>query len=1341
MTLFRQIHRSSLSSALRATRRMATLAKEFPFFSSDFLRGGEGHPRVDSGTAEERRAKRGKDAGSANSSAERPRTPERGYEIAGDNERALAEAEEARPAFATEDAASRSSVASALLRARKRAALGCVTVAMGLLLTAAPSAEAAAPVVTTGAAAELHFSRALLGGTVNPSGQGLEECLFEYGEKTATYTQTAPCAEPGAAAVGSGTKPVAVHAQLTGLSASTEYHFRLTVKSADSTVHGADATFTTLGPPRLSVSVSPNAEWVQPGRQAAFRVIVENTGEDETLGPIKIKNTLPPALTASEVRFFYVDVPRLEEAEGAPHIGTQANLAGLLCSSTAECRFPGSLSGLGIQSLRPGPGERLVMLVGFQVPEGLEGPLADFGEVSGGGAPRAEASATLQAAAAPAFGHLGFGATLTNAAGEPYTQAGGHPYEFSTEFDFATVSCVSPESQSLPYDSACPLYDPKDITSYLPPGLIANPQAVPHCKLAAYFAEECERLKDAVGTLDLRLYDESSSAYKFIEPILNLEPSSRYPGELGALVAGAPYVLITSSIRDGSDYGVTSTSATVQSGVNRTRVNLWGVPANHAHDPLRGKVCEGFGAAGGKNPSGYNGIFFDYLSLPEIEEWCARQEPLQGGPGGPAETPEVPFLTMPTECSGDPLIVRGLYDSWQQPALYAEESSQLPPVEACNALSFEPTIESRPTTSLADAPSGLEFDLHVPQNEAPEGVATPELKESVVTLPRGIRLNPASANGRRGCTEAQANLHVEAPSECPDASKLGEAEIVSSLLHEPLKGSLFLATPHANPFGALLAVYLSVEGQGIRIKTPGHLETDPQTGQITTRFPQNPQLPFEDSRLRIFGGALGALRTPSACGVYTTTSEQTPFSAPESGPPAKSSAGFETTEAENGGPCPKAEAEEPNAPRFSAGTETPQAGAFSPFALKLVRDDGSQEMSRIETTLPPGLIGRLAGIAYCPQAGIERARSREREGGGAEEQADPSCPASSEVGTVDVTAGAGPTPIGVPGHAYLAGPYRGAPLSILIVTPALTGPFDLGAVVVRAGLYVNPETAQITAKSDPLPSILDGIPLDLRSVALKLSRHDFTLNPTDCNELGFTGAATSVLGQVAPLSERFQVGGCSALPFKPALSMAFSGSTKQAGNPAVHADLSFPSGGPFANVSRAVVTLPPTDLVDNAHINTPCTKVQFAEGIIPGERCPPGSVIGFAKATTSLLEKPLEGPVYLRAHPGVGLPDIVAALNGQIDIALVGKVDTVGGRIRTSFETVPDAPVSNFSLTLDGGHKGLLENKPHFCAHPLHAAADITAQNGKTANLNPLLRTPCAKRTKHRKRHHRGARR
>ncbi len=1045
--------------------------------------------------------------------------------------------------------------------------------------------------------------------------------------------------------------------------------------------------------PAWKVTVTPNADYILPGSEyvASYKIEAENVGEEPTSEsePIVVEDVPPVGTTIERSQFDNLGLGEFDLSQYE------------MCPTINRCVYPeGPFKSFVPQSLSPG--QRLVMVVAVTVPPGVEGTLEDVAKISGGGLPPVETSGVNTANAEPPFGTLHFDASITSSGGEPYIQAGGHPYELSTEFNFETYSTA--ELSGYASSGTVPMRDPRDIAVDLPPGLVANPQAVPHCTLADYFSEECARPKVAIGDACIRFFGWTEGGCRIISPILNLQPEHAFPAEFGILIGGAPFILVTTQIRTGGDYGATAVNVAGEANVSRIKTTFWGVPADPGHDALRGKECQHVGAT--------------FQSVVELERQCEGEEGVGSG-GGSAEVEEMPYLTMPTECSGNPLPIVGRYDSWQVPGEYTKRTDEVSAVERCNVLSFQPTIEAGPTTNLADAPSGFEFHLHVPQHEDPEGVATPELKEAAVRFPKGLSINPASGDGLGTCSEAQIGLHSDAPASCPNSSELGSVEVNTPLLHEPLLGFLYLATPRQNPAGSLLAGYMSFEGQGVLIKLAGKFETDPATGQITAKFLENPQLPFEDLKLNVFGGARGALRTPAVCGAYETTSELTPFSAPESGPPATPSAEFETEHGPTGGECPYSETDLPNSPRFHAGTESSQAGIYSPFALKLVRDDGTQEVTKVDTTLPKGLVGRLAGTSYCSDAGIAQAKSREHEGGGAEEQASPSCPTGSEVGTVDVGAGAGPTPLYVHGRAYLAGPYKGAPLSLAIITPAVAGPFDLGTVVVRAALHVDPETTQIHAVSDPIPTILEGIPLDVRSITLKLSKPDFTLNPTSCEESFFTGSALSILNVAAPLSQRFQVGGCPALAFKPKLSLQLKGGTKRTKHPALTAVLKMPPGD--ANIAAAQVTLPHSELLDQGHIGTICTKVQFA-----ANACPAKSVYGQARAFSPLLDQPLEGPVYLRSSSHK-LPDLVADLNGQIQVVLAGRVDAVHERLRTSFEAVPDAPVSKFVLQMQGGKKGLVVNQENLCGKhaELKATALFSGQNGKSTEFEPRVGNTC----------------
>ncbi len=680
---------------------------------------------------------------------------------------------------------------------------------------------------------------------------------------------------------------------------------------------------------------------------------------------------------------------------------------------------------------------------------------------------------------------------------------------------------------------------------------------------------------------------------------------------------------------------------------------------------------------------------------------------------------------MPTSCI-EPLRSVFSYSTWSQPDSFLSQGFDEQVPAGCNQVEFDPTLEARPTTDVADSPSGLHVDLHIPQkeNESPGGRGQADLRDTVVTLPKGLVVNPSSANGLGSCTSAQVGYRAGTsapmeftpdPAQCPPSSRIGTVELNVPAVDHPIKGGVYVATPHDNPFGSLLALYIAVDDptSGVVVKLAGEVHADPQTGQLTTTFAGTPQQPFEDFHLEFFGGAGAALRTPAVCGTYSTTSSLTPWSAPESGPPATPSDTYSITREPGGGGCPSAGGGESNSPGFDAGTLAPIARAYSPFVMRLRREDGSQEFSSVSATLPPGLLGKLAGIPYCPEAAMTAAEAKS----GRVEQASPSCPAASQLGTVTVGAGAGPAPYYTNGRLYLAGPYKGAPLSLVAITPAAAGPYDLGTVVSRVAVHVDPETARITAISDPIPHILQGIPLDVRSIVVNVDRADFTLNPTNCDPMTAGGEVTSVFGQIAPLSSPFQVGECSGLAFKPKLSFALTGKPNRGAHPALKAVLRMPEGG--ANIAKAVVTLPHSEFIDQGHFRTICTRVQYAQGA-----CPAGSIYGFARAASPLLEKPLEGPVYLRSSSHE-LPDLVISLDGQVHFDAVGHVDSVNGGLRTTFEAVPDAPVTSLVLKMQGGKKGLFVNSTNICAKNYRATVEFDAQNGKVADSRAPMKAKC----------------
>ena len=755
------------------------------------------------------------------------------------------------------------------------------------------------------------------------------------------------------------------------------------------------------------------------------------------------------------------------------------------------------------------------------------------------------------------------------------------------------------------------------------------------------------------------------------------------------------YVHIIGSVRSDGDYGLSGNTRDVialsQNPIIAVRAEFWGDPAGESHDKVRGGC----------------------LSPDPSRPSCPNEEPT-----GRA------LLTAPVQCSGAQTKSGASADSWEEYGVFQKasyESADLSGTPAflggCNQLSFDPTIEARPTTNLADSPSGLDVDLHQPTDEKlATGNSPAIMRNTTVTLPQGMTVNPSSAQGQGACSEAQANLNTLSASACPGEARLAEAEVTTPLLEHPLSGSVYLAKPFQNPFGSLLAIYLAIDDPktGTVSNLAGEVKADPVTGQLTTTFRDNPQLPLEDVKLHFFTGPRASFRTPATCGTYSTTTNIEPWSAPETAN-AHPSDSFAIGAAPGGGACPSSAAGAPNSPSFSAGTLVPQAGAFSPFVLKVKREDATQPLAGIDATLPPGLTGKLAGIATCSEAQIAQAQARSHPNDGAKELASPSCPSSSEVGQVDVAAGAGITPLHVTGHAYLAGPYKGAPLSLAVITPAVAGPFDLGVVLVRTALYLNPTTGQIHAVSDPFPQILEGIPLDLRQITLQMGRPQFTLNPTSCDPMTITGSVASALGGSAGVSAPFQVGGCSALGFKPKLTLNLKGGTKRGGHPALKAVLTMPGGD--ANIGSAVVALPHSEFIDQGHFRTICTRVQFA-----AHACPPGAVYGHVRAISPLVGYQVQGPVYLRSSNNQ-LPDLVMSLHGPpsqpIELEAAARIDSVHGGIRSSFEAIPDLPVSKVVLEMEGGKKGLFENSTDICAKVYNAQASFEAQNGRASDFSP----------------------
>jgi hypothetical protein len=856
-------------------------------------------------------------------------------------------------------------------------------------------------------------------------------------------------------------------------------------------------------------------------------------------------------------------------------------------------------------------------------------------------------------------------------------QAGSHP-DFTTSFSLT----VNPDAVIGGKPSPGPDESVHSVDVDLPPGLIGNPTGIATCDQIDFVkpgagAAFCP-LASQIGVAEVGVTLETGPGTAVVG-IFNLSHGPDVPALLGFNYLGT-VAKIEARVRPG-DYGVSAGTIAIPQAltVQNVKLRLWGVPADSSHDGERGNLPE----PGLQAP----------IPLPDV--------------------PHVPFLSAPTYCPGTPsaFTIRG--DAWSSIGDFdsrtiTTDSDGTPFIFSdCEGLPFDPSVDVAPSTGAAGAPTGLNVELVVPQSEDPNARATSHVREVKMTLPEGMSVAASSAAGLGACSLSEIGLGSNAAPTCPDSSKIGTVRIDTPLLAEELEGDVILAKQNDNPFNSLLAMYIAVKGPGFYLKLPGKVDPDPKTGQLTVTFADNPQLPFERLKLNLIDGPRAPLANPSSCGTYTVKTTVTPWSgtAPvELNTPIKVDEGCNT-----GGFDPK----------LNAGTVDPTGGAFSPFVLQVTREDGEGDLARLKATLPQGLLAKLKGVELCGEA----------------QAATGDCPAASKVGQVTVGAGSGPLPVYVPEAgkaptaAYLAGPYKGAPYSMVVKVPAQAGPFDLGTVTIRNALQIDPTTAEVTAVSDPLPQILQGIPIAYRDVRVEVNRPGFTINPTSCKEMAVTSVLTSATGQTATPSSPFQASGCGELAFKPSLAVSLKGKMNRTGNPALKAVLKMPKADQ-ANIAKTTVVLPPAMFIDNAHINNPCTRVQFN-----ADECPAGSILGQATAYTPLLDKPLSGPIYFRSNGGDReLPDLVADLKGQIHVTLVGFIDTAkSGGVRTRFADVPDAPVSKFVLRLSGDKKGLIENSENLCSFTPKAKVQMTGQNGKTANSNLKLGTSCGKASKRKK--------
>jgi hypothetical protein len=1037
-----------------------------------------------------------------------------------------------------------------------------------------------------------------------------------------------------------------------------------------------------------SLSVPAN---LPPGGHGTVLARASNLGAGEVTGSsakVTLRDALPAGVVATSVS------GRVESIAG--FIGLRGTVpCAVVSGSLVECTFEGTLS----------PYEDLEAEIGVEVLGSAKSGELNQVTVSGGGAHGVSLERPIVVSGSPTpFGPENFEQTAFNEDGSLDTQAGSHPFGLTTTLDLNRTA-------EAPFQPA----QPKDLHFNLPPGLIGNPQPFPQCSDAQFekgikgkgkgFVNECPA-NTALGVATITIYEPLvfHGVITITSPVFNLKPAVGEPARFGFLTLIANVILDT-SVRTGGDYGVTVSvkNITQIASLLDSQVTFWGVPGDPIHDQSRGWACV------------------------DGEVWGVVIENGDLGPcNAQGQSSPPPLLSLPTSCTGA-LRTTMQADSWAQEGSFTAPLAPPfePSLDGCNRLPFSPSIGVAPDSQAGSSPSGLTVGIHVPQDALlnTTGLAEANVKDTNVTLPEGVALNPAAADGLEACSEVQIALSVNVVPSCPEASKVGTVEIKTPLLPNALTGAVYLAAQDANPFGGLVALYIVAQDpiSGTLVKVAGEVKPDPVTGQLVSTFKDTPQLPFEDLSLHFFGGSRAPLSTPASCGTYTTRASIAPWAGND---PAEPSSAFQIVSGPNGSACANPL---PFSPSLTAGTTSIQAGGFSPFTMTMSRPDGSQNLQAIKLRMPPGLLGTLATVKLCPEAQANAG----------------TCGPESLIGHTVVSVGVGGNPYSVQGgEVFITEGYKGAPYGLSIVNPAKAGPFDLGKVVVRARIEVDPISAVLTITTDTtgpykIPTILDGIPLQIQHVNVIVDRPGFTFNPTNCSPLAITGSLTSDQGSVKDLSVPFQVTNCAVLAFKPKLTAKTDGETSRASGASLSVKLTYPAGPFDANIAKVKVDLPKQLPSRLTTLQKACTAATFETN---PANCPPASIVGHATASTPVMPVPLTGPAYFVSHGGEQFPELIIVLQGYgATVHLVGST-FIGktGITSSTFKSVPDVPVGTFELTLPQGKYSALAANKNLCTTTKLAMPTLfIAQNGATIHTStPIVPTGCAKHAKTKKAKH-----
>jgi hypothetical protein len=1025
-----------------------------------------------------------------------------------------------------------------------------------------------------------------------------------------------------------------------------------------------------------------------------YAVTLTNVGGGPTTGPVSITDALPQGLRAIDLLG--------ENLEFVP--GYSAGGFGWACSvATITCTYGEALA----------PGATLVVLVEVEViAASPPHTVTNVVTVSGGGAAPVSSSAPLTlpntvGGSSDVFGIAALGFAAHDSSGRLDTQAGDHPYGVTTTVNVNTKIETYLDGSHL-LASVEPI---KDVVVYLPLGFLGDPTAAAHCTEIQLVGKGPPTLTECpsgsrVGSVSVfteqavisSIEPESNSV---VSAVYNMLPDAGYPAQFGFKVFGHAVQLYASVVHTPSGYALRVAAPGVPRVINveGSALTLFGDP-----NTVAGKTSE------------------------------AKA-----------------FFTNPGNCGGGPLNTRVEVDSWGAPGQWSsQEAVAYPRITGCELLQFAPTVTVHPEVSQAEAPTGLQVKIKAPQNPAQFPVlAVPQLKDVTMTLPRGMAISPGSGDGLAGCA-ATGPDGIDMPSggapdhagegeaigpdgmsqlvagHCPPASQIGTVEIATPVLEDPLEGHVYVAQPQCGGDGQpqcttadaadghLFGLYLEAAGSGVVVKLAGSVSADPSTGQLTARFTENPQLPVSEITLDLKGGGRAPLANPRQCGEAVAGADIMPWSSPIT-PDALVSAPFNVDWDGSGGACPGAT---PFAPSLNGGVTNAAAGHFSDFTFTLTRGDRQQDLSRVQVKLPAGMLGLLAKVPLCeePQA------------------AQGACPEASRIGTTLVRVGSGSQPLGVAGRIYLTRPYAGAPFGLSIVVPAVAGPFNLGNVVVRSRIDIDPATSAAIVTSDPLPQVKDGVPLHLQTITATVDRPEFLFNPTNCAIKQIAATVESAQGASTSLTTPVAADGCNSLPFKPSFKVSTQARTSKAKGASLTVKVTERPGE--ANIQKVDLRLPVALPARLTTLQKACTAAQF-EANPAG--CPAASVIGTAKAITPVLKAPLQGPAYLVSHGGAAFPDVEFVLQadergGEVQIVLDGKTQIKRGVTYSRFETVPDAPISSFETVLpQGPHSALGTNIPakakgSLCGQRLVVPTTLTGQNGAVVKQSTKVTvTGCAK--------------